>query len=307
MKKMMGVGFLSILIQELKKNLLILTLIALGAGFSVQESYACTPNANFSVDNTTPVVGQQVTFTDASDDGGGQAINNWSWNFGSDASPSTATGSGPHYVTYSSVGLKTVSLTVTNGGVLGGSDTETKTDYINVGSLPTPGSIGTSQGICLGAGTPLITSLVDGTGSGTLSYEWQTNASGSYVTIPGEVSSTYQPPSLTTSTSYRRRTVAVYGTTTSYSSYTAVVTITVNPLPSATVNGQSDPLCYGNADGSISVLASGGSGSGYTFSNNNGSSYGGIGNPYTLSGLSANVAYKIRVKDSLGCESPAIP
>jgi hypothetical protein len=38
----------------------------------------------------------------------------YSWNFGSGASPSTATGLGPHSVTYSSSGSKTVSLSINN-------------------------------------------------------------------------------------------------------------------------------------------------------------------------------------------------
>ena len=48
------------------------------------------------------------------------------WNFGFDATPATANTQGPHSVSYSSTGLKTVTLTI-NGG-----STETKTDYVNV-------------------------------------------------------------------------------------------------------------------------------------------------------------------------------
>jgi hypothetical protein len=75
-----------------------------------------------------------------------------------------------------------------------------------------------------------------------------------------------------------------------------------------TVNGQSNISCNGGNDGSITILGSGGIGS-YQYSVNNGVTYttGSNPNPYTFGGLSANTEYKIRVKDSAGCQSPAIP
>jgi M6 family metalloprotease-like protein len=79
--------------------------------------------ANFTGTPTSVITGQTVTFTDAST--GGTATS-WSWNFGSGATPATATTKGPHNVTYSTTGNKTVSLTVN------GSSTETKTNYISV-------------------------------------------------------------------------------------------------------------------------------------------------------------------------------
>ncbi len=78
--------------------------------------------ANFTASPTTVFPGETVTFTDASS---GDATS-WSWDFGADATPATATGQGPHDVTYSALGNKTVSLTV-NGDV-----TNTKADYISV-------------------------------------------------------------------------------------------------------------------------------------------------------------------------------
>ncbi|MDR6845227.1 T9SS sorting signal type C domain-containing protein [Flavobacterium granuli] len=97
----------------------------------------------------------------------------------------------------------------------------------NGGYVGAAGSIGTAQTICSGSIPATLTSTTNGTGSGTITYEWQTNASGSYVTIGGETSSTYSPPALVATTSYRRRTVLVNGGVTTYSAYTASVTITV--------------------------------------------------------------------------------
>jgi len=79
-------------------------------------------NANFAANATTVVVDNFVTFSDAST----CDATSWSWNFGADATPATANTQGPHVVSYSSSGLKTVTLTVN------GNSTETKTDYINV-------------------------------------------------------------------------------------------------------------------------------------------------------------------------------
>jgi PKD repeat protein len=84
-----------------------------------------TATANFSANVTQVCVAQNVTFTDNS-----TAATSWAWNFGSGASPATANTQGPHNVTYSTSGSKTVSLTI-NGAV-----TETKTNYITVSPDP---------------------------------------------------------------------------------------------------------------------------------------------------------------------------
>ena len=81
----------------------------------------------------TPLViceGSIVTFTNTST--GTSGATTYSWNFGAGATPATANTIGPIAVTYSTSGLKTVTLTITDGT----SDTKTKTDYITVNSLP---------------------------------------------------------------------------------------------------------------------------------------------------------------------------
>ncbi len=79
--------------------------------------------ADFTAYPLTVAVDETVLFTDAS---GGDEITSWFWEFGTGANPATATGQGPHEVTYSSAGYKTVSLTVND------ETTTTKNDYINV-------------------------------------------------------------------------------------------------------------------------------------------------------------------------------
>jgi PKD repeat protein len=67
------------------------------------------PTAAFSV--SPPIcVNVPITFTDQTSG----TVQTWSWNFGADATPATASTQGPHVVTYSTTGNKTVNLTVTN-------------------------------------------------------------------------------------------------------------------------------------------------------------------------------------------------
>ncbi|MGV6860450.1 MAG: S8 family serine peptidase [Putridiphycobacter sp.] len=90
-----------------------------------------TPNADFFADNQTIVVGNSVNFTDMSGDGG-DAITTWNWTF-TGGTPSSFSGQNPPAVTYNTIGQYTVELTITNGT---GTDTETKTAYINVTEQP---------------------------------------------------------------------------------------------------------------------------------------------------------------------------
>jgi hypothetical protein len=77
-----------------------------------------------------------------------------------------------------------------------------------------------------------------------------------------------------------------------------VVTIT-QPSAVTFTTSQTNETCNGQSIGSITVTASGGSGSGYTYSDNNGSSFQ-SGNQFT--GLAAG-GYTIVVKDGNGCSS----
>jgi PKD repeat protein len=88
-----------------------------------------TIDANFSASDTTTAPGTSITFTDSSTN----TPTTWSWNFGSGATPATASTQGPHSVSYSTTGLKTVTLTAGNAG---GTNLETKTNYIDVGNVP---------------------------------------------------------------------------------------------------------------------------------------------------------------------------
>ncbi|MBN2519272.1 MAG: PKD domain-containing protein, partial [Bacteroidales bacterium] len=83
------------------------------------------PRAFFNVDKKEICKGSSVVFTDKSLGDN----NTYSWNFGTGASPQTANTAGPHTVTYSTPGKKTISLTVTGTE---GTNTITRDGYINV-------------------------------------------------------------------------------------------------------------------------------------------------------------------------------
>jgi len=128
----------------------------------------------------------------------------------------------------------------TGGGALYSFDQVETAGGINVA---TAGVIGAAQNICGGTVPNTLTSTTAATGSGTITYEWQTNASGSYVTIGGATSATYSPPALTSTTSYQRRTVSVINGQTFYSQYTSSVTITVTSTTAAPTGTASQSFC----------------------------------------------------------------
>lgn len=93
------------------------------------------PTADFTVSNTTPVLGDTITFTDLST---GEPTS-WAWDFGDGG---TSTSQNPTHV-YAGLGTYEITLTATNAF---GSDSETKTAYITVFSdtpfvPPIPGGV----------------------------------------------------------------------------------------------------------------------------------------------------------------------
>ncbi|KAF0130955.1 MAG: cell surface protein [Bacteroidetes bacterium] len=80
-----------------------------------------TAIADFGANVTEACVQQDVIFTDNS-----TGATSWNWNFGNGAVPQTAANQGPHTVKYTSVGPKTVALTI-NGDVV-----VTKSNYVTI-------------------------------------------------------------------------------------------------------------------------------------------------------------------------------
>ncbi|MEM8585384.1 MAG: gliding motility-associated C-terminal domain-containing protein [Bacteroidota bacterium] len=93
--------------------LLIMNFSASGDGFSISFGGTGTfegPSANFVTDAGTACIGEVVNFFDNS--GSLDPIVNWDWNFGPNASPSTASGAGPHPVSFDRPGIVNVLLEI---------------------------------------------------------------------------------------------------------------------------------------------------------------------------------------------------
>src|SRR5205085_6948415 len=83
------------------------------------------PNPLFKASPLSICIGGTSTFTDTSQG----LIYSWDWDFGLGASPRFVSGKGPHAVTYSSSGLKSVRLLVN------GLDSNRKISFITVSAL----------------------------------------------------------------------------------------------------------------------------------------------------------------------------
>ncbi len=232
--------------------------------------------ADFSASNTSVCMGSSVEFTDNSSITGTVS---YTWNFGAGSLPSSATGVGPHTVTYTMSGTVTISLTVTDDV---GTDIETKEDYISVNALPTVASIADGAlSVCEGSSTPAFTNATVGgtwsivSGTGTASITTGGVATG---LTAGTVTVTYTVTNTCGETS-------------------ATQTLTVNALPTAPVTTVTQPDCA-TATGTITVTVQT---AGETYSFDNGSTFQ-PGN--SKSGLSAG-SYEVIIKSAGGCSSVA--
>jgi gliding motility-associated-like protein len=85
-----------------------------GSGFSIEFGGTGTflgPEADFAFNPPNPCYGESVVFTDASSFVNGSIVD-YQWSFGIGASPSSASGPGPHSVVFNSIGTKSIVLTI---------------------------------------------------------------------------------------------------------------------------------------------------------------------------------------------------
>jgi PKD repeat protein len=152
-----GVSNGNITVQETNNNGCIGSTITLAITLA-----GCSIDANFSAYSTSVCAGATTTFTNTSTGTTGSAT--YSWNFGTGASPATATGIGPHTVTYNTVGQSTVVLTVVDGVT----NVETKTNYITVTPLPTANAGSAIPAICQGGTTVALGGSFGGSATSAL-------------------------------------------------------------------------------------------------------------------------------------------
>lgn len=128
------------------------------AGFYANTAFVCS--------------GSSVTFTNNSL--GTTDTTKYLWDFGELASPTSATGPGPHTVIYTGSGKSTVSLTVTDSL----SDTMIEPDFITVNAIPPIPDVTVSDD-CDGTSTLTTTAL------GTILWSTMATSSAIIVTDPG--------------------------------------------------------------------------------------------------------------------------
>jgi hypothetical protein len=95
------------------------------------------------------------------------------------------------------------------------------------------GTIADNQFVCNGGDPAILTSTLNGSGSGTITYRWEsgtTNCSSGFSTIGGETGTTYDPPSGITQTTYYRRVSISTLNGASCEAISNCVTVTVNTL-----------------------------------------------------------------------------
>ena len=135
---------------------------------------------------------------------------------------------------------------------------------ITVQGSVTLGSIGSSQTICNGDTPGQITSTLDGTGSGTISYIWEQSTTGAapWTFISGQTAASYQPLALFATTWFHRITVSTLNGVNCYSSATSSVRVTVRDQFFPPVITASQNICYNQTPAQLNIITppSGGSG-----------------------------------------------
>ena len=354
-----------------------------GVNQSANQTFTITVNPDAAISLTSSVVTNPMTTCLNT------AINNITYSIsGGGTGASITSGSLPGGLigSYNS-GVFTISGIPTSSGAFNytitttGSCTQASVDgVINVQSTPTAGTIAGTQSICKDGDPVAFSSSVSGSGSGAISYRWESSVSPftTWSPIGSATAPTYDPPSgLALTTHYRRITISTLNGINCESIPTNEIVVTVNALPivsspatsvcvgstitlSPTTGGtwsssntliatvtnagvvtgvsggsvnftytntstgcnattssilvnalptfstsSNNVTCFNAGDGSITITVLSGTPP-YQFSIDNGVSYTGFTtSPYTKNQLLPGT-YKIRVKDSNGCETPNV-
>lgn len=123
---------------------------------------------------------------------------------------------------------------------------------ITVNPVLTAGSIGSDQNICYNSvPSSLVQLTAPSGGKGTYTFQWQSSGDNiSWLNISGANQAGYQPPSLTSTTWYRRNvTSGECGTVNSSS-----VRITVYPVVSAGTIGSSQSICFNDTPAALTQI-----------------------------------------------------
>ncbi|UPT69610.1 MAG: T9SS type A sorting domain-containing protein [Flavobacterium sp. JAD_PAG50586_2] len=131
----------------------------------------------------------------------------------------------------------------------------------------TGGTIGSAQTLC-GNNPAVFTEITASTGTGILTYQWQSSTTGcsGWSIIPGATTATYDPPGgLLASTYYQRVTYSTLNSV-QCSAASNCILVTINPVTSGTISGNRT-VCYGGDPTGFTetVAATGGVGATFTY------------------------------------------
>ncbi len=201
--------------------------------FSKCDATVTPLNAAFAATPTTLPAGNTVTFIDQSTGN----PTSWTWTF-TGGTPSTYTGQNPPPITYTTAGVYTVSLTVSDGTT---SDTQTSTNYITVTAVSGLNAIFTGNPTTLPAGNT-VTFTNQSTGNPT-TYSWS---------FPGGTpsSSTLQtPPAITYNTAgtYTVTLTISDGTNSDTQTSTNYITVTAPVQVNAAFTGNPTTIPVGSS------------------------------------------------------------
>ncbi|HKR04214.1 MAG TPA: PKD domain-containing protein [Bacteroidia bacterium] len=186
------------------------------------------PDANFTENNTSICINAFINFTD-------QSINtpaSWQWSFPG-GTPATSTLQNPQ-IQYMTAGTYSVTLVAGNGA---GYDTIVKTNYITVNALPTA-TAGGSNTVCQSASPAAITLSGASVGGSATTGAWSVTSGGGTLSTLLQTA-TPETVTYTPATNFSG-TVTLLLTSNAgigCSAATAIRTITINALPTATAGG----------------------------------------------------------------------
>ncbi|WP_422361270.1 hypothetical protein [Reichenbachiella sp.] len=172
------------------------------------------------------------------------------------------------------------------------------------------GSIGNAQTVCYNGNPSTLTNTSSASGGATRTYQWRkstTSSSSGFSNISGATGSTYNPPSITKTTWYRRRVTS--SSNCGYKDSNAIKVTMRSNLNAGSI-GNAQTLCYNDDANTLTNTTSASGGATRTYqwqhSTTNSSSgfaniSGATGSTYNPPALSQTTWYRRKVTSSSGC------
>ncbi|MCC5945213.1 MAG: T9SS type A sorting domain-containing protein [Bernardetiaceae bacterium] len=231
-----------------------------------------TVTADFTAATTTICEGNTITYTDNS-----TGATDWNWSFPG-GTPATATGIGPHVITYNTAGTYDAVLSINASA-----DTETKVDFVTVNPVATVTLAASSTTICAGDNVDFTA-----TASSTGNFEFFVNGT----SVQDGASHTYSSTSLNNGDS-----LAVTFTNTCGAETSTPITMTVNPAPLASLSASTTEICDGD---NITFTATPTGATNYEFFVNGTSVQTGTSDTYSTTTLADGETVTVAVTNSCG-------